>query len=228
MNQTKALRQEIENIPQSKLIFAGRFYRERLNNIIDEVGYYKYLERLCQSGLLAKVGKGVYCRPQKTKFGCILPSEKEIVNQITANNCGVEVGYKLYNRLNLTTQISKTSRVFSSYIDGKTKRIGNIYIKNYPIRYSEKIAENISMLEVLLHFNEIEELNLSGFKRLCVRFAENYDEKSALTVIDTMHYPKRTIAFLKQILDSSGVKNSLGKYLSSLSDYKIPDLAGVI
>jgi len=228
MNQARAIRQELENVSEGELIFANRFYQKRLSDMVGELAYYKYLERLCQSQYLAKIGKGVYCRPKETKFGYVLPSEKEIINQITSDHCGMEVGYGLFNRLNLTTQVPKSSQVFSAYIDGKTKRIGNVFIKNYQIDYSEKIVESISVMEVLQHFNEIEELNLSEFKRLCERFAGSYDEEAVTKVIQTFNYPKRTIAFLQKVLDWYGVKNNLGRYLSKLSDYKIPDLEGIL
>jgi len=84
--------------------------------------------------MLAKVSKGVYCRPRKTRYGIILPSEQEIVDTFTKNELGMVVGYRLYNTLNLTTQVSKNAEVYSSGFEGKTKRIANVNMSRSLVR----------------------------------------------------------------------------------------------
>ena len=49
-----------------------------------------------------------------------------------------------------------------------------------------------------------------------------------LLSIRPMKYKKSTIAFLSSVLNHFKVKNTLGSYLSPLSDYKIPDVEAIL
>jgi hypothetical protein len=79
MERENALAATLAELPTLRIFEASRLYAEKLNNKMTEVAYYKALERLTKENYLAKVSKGVYCRPQKTKYGLILPSESSIV-----------------------------------------------------------------------------------------------------------------------------------------------------
>ena len=54
--------------------------------------------------------------------------------------------------------------------------------------------------------------------------SKRYSEKAFALVRKEIAYPKRTIAFLKKVLDFYHVSNSLSRYLSSLSDYRVPEM----
>jgi len=185
------------------------------------------LGRLCDKGILAKVSKGVYCRPRKTRYGVVLPSEQEIVDTFTKNERGMVVGYRLYNALNLTTQVSKNSEVYSSGFEGKTKRIGNVNMTHYPLRYSQDVIKTVEWLEVLNHYYEIQDLNRSAFQNFLSESAKSYNEDVCEHVLPIIRYPKRTIAFAHQVLNYYGRDNSLGRYLSSLSEYRVPSMGEI-
>ena len=59
----------------------------------------------------------------------------------------------------------------------------------------------VAMLEVLQNYNRIEDWNESQFKKLCAKFAGQYDEKVFEYVLSNIPYSKQTIARLKAILD---------------------------
>lgn len=82
----------------------------------------------------------------------------------------------------------------------------------------------IQILEVLKNYSEIQDLNQNQFIKLCEEFAPHYSDEVFEYVNLRIHYPKRTIAFLRSILDYYGVKNNLNKYLSAMSEYKYPKM----
>lgn len=224
MNYQSIVENELFQFSEKQLIIASRLYQEKLIGSVSEEAFYQSLGRLCDKGIIAKVSKGVYCRPRKTRYGVILPSEQEIVETFTKNETGMVVGYRLYNALNLTTQISKNSEIYSSGFEGKTKRIGNVNMTHYPLKYSREVIKTVEWLEVLNHYYEIQDLNRVAFQNFLSEYAKNYNEDVCEQVLSTMRYPKKTIAFAHQALNYHRRENSLERYLSSLSEYRIPNM----
>lgn len=224
MNCQSIVENELLQFSEKQLIIASRLYQEKLIGIVSEEAYYQSLGRLCDKGIIAKVSKGVYCRPRKTRYGVILPSEQEIVETFTNKETGMVVGYRLYNALNLTTQVSKNSEIYSCGFEGKTRRIGNVNMTYYPLKYSQDVIKTVEWLEVLDHYYEIQDLNRNAFRKYLSEFTKYYNEDVCKQVLSTVKYPKRTIAFAHQALNYNGRENSLGRYLSSLSEYRIPSM----
>ena len=54
------------------------------------------------------------------------------------------------------------------------------------------------------------------------QFARGYDDVAAVTVLRSMKYKKRSIAFMKKVLDTYKVPNTLSQFLSNASHYKVP------
>ena len=224
MGCSTAIKRELAHYKENELIFASKLYRAKLHKQVTEASFYKTLERMCKSGELVKIAKGTYHLPKISKYGVIPPSEKEIISAFTENGTGIIVGYSLYNALNLTTQIAKSINVMSSAIEGFTKTIRNITIKQVQINYSENIKTMINALEVLQNYYEIQDINKFAFISFTKELAEKYNEEAFKEVISIINYKKSTIAFLQEILNFYGKKNNLNKYLSSLSEYKHPKM----
>lgn len=216
---------ELLNLIKSKVkhqpFQASNFFKQ-IKSDYSELAYYKALERLVKSKLLLKVSKGVYCLPMNTEFGVVKPSSNEIIEQYISKTKGMKIGYQLYNELNLSTQISKRYELYSNSLSGFTKNINDIHIKKVNLSFTQDIKTQIAMLEVLSHFETIEDLNLAVFRIYSEKFANNFDEKTFETVIKNIKYKKSTIAFLRDILNYFNSPNNLGRYLSSLSTYKYP------
>lgn len=222
MKYSEVIEKKINSCKTNQLIFSSRFYVDEFSDNIPETAYYKTLERLCRNGTIAKLSKGIYYRPEKSRFGDCPLSQKDIINSLISDNRGVIVGYTLYNSLSLTTQISKNVEIYSSDIDQSTKSIGNINLKKYSLEYNYETCEMIAMLEILKHFYEIQDINYHKFFEYCCRFCKTYDENIFEKVNDKITYPKRTISFLKNILGYFDVSNTLKRYVSELSIYKHP------
>ena len=224
MTGAQIITQTMEQFPESELIFASKLYTEQLSEAVSEEAYYQTLGRMCKAGSLCRIAKGTYYRPKTSKYGIVPPSQKEIVAAFTEPDKGTVVGYSLYNSLKLTTQVAKTVEVFSSEIEQRTKNISNVLLQFCNLVYTPEVKGMIHMLEVLQNFGEIQDLKYHQFITFCEKFAQEYDGKVFEQVLQKMRYQKKTISFLRNILNHYGVENNLNKYLSTLSEYKHPTM----
>lgn len=202
---------------------AGEFYK-KTNMDSSEWSFYKSLERLVKSSLLLRVSKGVYCLPLTTEFGVIRPSSDQIAAQFISGTKGMKIGYQLYNELNLTTQISKKQMLYSNAISGRTKTINDVSIIKIDLSFGEGTKTQVAFLEVLSHFGDIQDLNLPAFRSYSEDFAKSFNEGNFEKIIKKINYKKRTIAFLREILNHFGVSNNLERHLSPLSTYAHPKM----
>ncbi len=224
MTSTELIRVALEEFKANELIIATKLYHEKLSSQISEATFYKALERMCKSGELVRIAKGTYHIPKKGKYGIIPPSEKEIVAAFTANETGMEIGYTLYNALNLTTQIPKTITILSSALEGFSKTIRNVVIEQQQLVFSEPIKQTVASLEVLQNYATIQDLNPTSFLKFTAHFAETFNALAFDEVQKSRKYQKATVSFASEILSHYQVENNLSKYLSTLSTYKHPTM----
>lgn len=222
MNNKEMFLEEFQKVPENTLIMAGKLYREKFASQMSETAYTQMLSRLCKSGAIERISKGIYCRPKKTRFGAVLPSDQEIVEQFTAKNNGVLVGYGLYNSLGVTTQVPRRLTAYSSASEEQLKQIGNVTIHKYDLNYSEETKAVIRMMELLHHHKDIQDINYAALLRSTEALSKQYSEKAFDAVQRTIGYPKWTVAFLREVLDFYRIPNRLSKHLSALSDYRFP------
>jgi len=222
MSKQALVKKEIQHYPVNKPIYINKLYQTKFAAVMNELTYYKAIERLTSSNSLAKMAKGIYCKPRITKYGTVLPSDREIIKLFTEKNKGTIVGYSLYNALNITTQIAKRHEVYSSSVEPQTLTMGNVFIKKIELEYTESTIKTIHMMEVLQNYHEIQDLNAQQFLVLCAEFVNYFNEDIFEKVMKNIRYKKRTIAFLKNILDYFQIANSLDKYLSVFSEYNYP------
>ena len=216
------IRNELSHYKENELIFANELFREHLSGHITEVAFYKMLERMYNSGELGKAAKGIYYIPSVSKYGIVPLSDSQIVEAFTKKETGMVVGYSMYNSLNLTTQVSKNVNVLSSTLDGFSKTIRNVVVKQLTLEFSNEVKSMISGLEVLQNFYEIQDMDYVAFIDFSKKLAAGYDNEVFELVISNTSYKKSTISFLREILRYYGVANSLDRYLSALSSYKHP------
>lgn len=223
MQQAKKITEIIKEFPEKELIFASELYKRVSNQTkVSEENYYKILERLTSSQQLVRLSKGVYTRPVQTRFGFILPTEMEIVEQFIKNEQGMVVGYQLFNQLQLTSQISKRYHILTNNSHNKST-IKNISIKHSKLKFTESIKSMLAMLEVLSVVDNLQDLNEKQFITYCEKFSKDAYQDNLLDLILSEHrYKKSTLYFLKLILDTHRVPNTINKYLSTLSKYKEP------
>ena len=218
---TSIVENAVEKYKVHELIIAGDLYLE-IKNEVPETAFYKNLERMCKSKLLIHLTKGVYYKPKKSAFGEVPISTEQIVNYYIENYKGLEVGYKLYNKKGLTTQIGKKVEVLSNNLKEDHKNIGDVSVKKVDIDLDKNTVSTIEMLEVLQNYGKIENINNREFYIYFGEYSKDYSDDIANKVLKKLKYKKSTIAFFRKCLNDFGVENSLNEYLSSVSTYKIP------
>ena len=220
MNYSEIIRNELDKYQKNEIIFASKLYKETIySKNVSETSFYKLLERMHKNNEIEKLSKGIYYFPKVSKYGVIPISEEEIISKFTKNNEGMVVGYNLYNKLNLTTQISKKCTIYSSKIDNEIKNIRNVEIKQVKTKFSKEYINIIELLEVLQNFYEIQDINYIEFYNYAQKCASEYNDVVTKKVLKEISYKKSTISSLFNILNYFNIENSLKEYLSSLSKY---------
>ncbi len=218
---TKKISGYIEEISENKLIEASSLHHERFSEI-SEAAFYKALERLCKNKRLVHLTNGLYYKPKESRFGQVPISDKEVAEHYMRNGQGIIIGYHLYNKKGLTTQVGKNIEVLSNVVGSQRKTAGNVKIQKASIKFTSENIPIVEALEILQNYSKIQDINTKGLISYMTDFAAEYSENAAIEVLQYRKYKKSTIAFMKEFLDYQKVSNGLGRYLSKLSNYAIP------
>lgn len=219
MSKAEEIRTFISSISANTIINAADVYRERFSHISEKT-YYKVLERMTKEGMLIRLTKGLYYRPKKTRFGVVPLDQNTITDYYTEN--GVLLGYPMYNKYGLTTQVGKNVNILSNNLTGEKKHIGAVSVEKTRIDLNEQTKAVVETLDILQNYSNIEDLNRTALSSYLTSFSKHYSDETLRYVLENRKYKKRTIAFLKAVLDYKGISNNLSKYLSTLSAYEVP------
>ncbi len=118
----------------------------------------KALERLQKKGIIKKVSKGVFYKPEISVFGALPPNYDAILKNYLYKN-GKRVGYitgmGLYNQLNLTTQMAFRNKIATNR---NRKKIEISWLKTNSVKaYANVTEENFQLLGIL---DAIKDINL--------------------------------------------------------------------
>ncbi len=189
----------------------------------------KSLERLQSKGLIKKLSKGRFYKPEKTVFGELQPDYYEILRPYLFENgqrIAYETGVGLYNSLKLTTQMPFVIRIACN------KR--RITINNYAVKaksvksYVDVNDSNYQLLGLLDAIKDIKTIPDTSIKsiigRLCALLKElnTFQQKEMINY--ALSYPPRVRALLGAILEDISVDIDLSSLVDSLnpmSKYKI-------
>lgn len=190
----------------------------------------KALERLQKTGLIKKVSKGVFYKPEQTVFGELQPNDSEQLRPYLFENgkrIAYETGVSLYRRLGLTTQMAFTIKIASR---GKRIKINRGAIKANAVKsYTEVTDSNYEVLGLLDAFKDIKEIPdtsvAQSVKRLSAILKE-LDKKQKETLIKyALLYPSRVRALVGAILQNIAYKSkaldNLKQSLNPLSTIKL-------
>ena len=187
----------------------------------------KAIERFIEKGIIKRVSTGVFYKPKQTIFGELKPIEEELLKPyLFQNNKRVAyiTGTSLYNKMGLTTQISKNIKIASR--DKRiTISIGNIKgtpVKSY-VDVTDKSFYLLEILDALKDFKKIPNLDKSSaIKILSNRLKELNTNEIKQLIKCVLSYPPRVRSFLGALLekvDSSIELITLKKSLNPLSEY---------
>lgn len=208
-----------EESPEGAVIVANDMYENGFTKMSHDA-FFRAVERLCDDGIIIRAGKGMYIKAADKDKNL----EELMLNYFFGedNADGLFVGYRLYNKYMISSHKSDRIELYSNVIRTGTCEVGNIYVKRPGVKLDFKNARVIEALEIMQNYYDIEQLNKLKFARFARQFAQSYSDEAAVNVLEHMKYKKSTIAFMKKVLDMYKVENSLQKYLSYASNYKVP------
>lgn len=196
----------------------------------------KALNRMVNSGKIAKLSKGKYYKPENTPFGIIQPSQEQVVKDLLEDDgkvIGYLTGYSIYNQLGLTRQISNTLQIGKNEIRSTFKRV------NYTISFIKQkntiTKKNIPLLQILDTIRYIKKIPDSKIETSCIRLLEILNDLSIIDKTDiirlSLKYPSSTRALLGALLDELDenlIVESLQKSLNPITKYKLTGVDKVL
>jgi hypothetical protein len=199
----------------------------------------KALGRMTSEGIIKRASTGRYYKPKSTVFGDLKPGEDELLKPYLFDK-GKRVAYitgaSLYNKMGLTTQVSRNIKVASRDKRIITK-IGSIKVK--PVKsYVDVTDDNYKLLEILdaiKDFKAIPDLDkMQVIKRLNQEIKKLKPAKLQQLVKLSLNYPPRVRAFTGALLSGlqyapaltkplAGSLNPLSTYQFGISDKELPE-----
>jgi len=204
----KEIRKKIKSLPEGKT-----FGYDDLRIAKDDyTTAAKALERLQKEGLIKKVSKGVFYKPEQTVFGELKPDYNELLRPYLFENgkrVAYETGTSLYNRLGLTTQMAFRIKIASR---GKRININRENLKADAVKsYAEVTDNNYETLGLLDAFKDIKKITDSSvaqaIKRLSTIVNELNDKQTESFIKYALMYPPRVRALVGAVLENIGTKS---------------------
>ena len=189
----------------------------------------KALNRMVESGKIAKLSKGKYYKPESTPFGKLQPSQAQIVKDLMENDgktIGYLTGYSIYNQLGLTTQVSNTIQIGKKEVRTafKRERFTISFIKQKNTITKENIPL-LQLLDVIRYIQKIPDTNPEFSCKRLLAILKDLSEKDKNTMVRlAFKYPPATKALLGALLDElneSVLAESLYKTLNPITKYKL-------
>ena len=222
----------IDRLPKGYVFTYADFIAE-VNN---KEAVIKALNRMVESGKIAKLSKGKYYKPEITPFGNIQPNQSQVVKDLLEDNgkiIGYLTGYSIYNQLGLTTQVSNTIQI------GKNEIRPNFKRERYTISFIKQkntiTKKNIPLMQILdtiCYVKKIPDATIeSSCKRILV-IIKKLSEKDKRTIVRlALKYSPATKALLGALLNELNevsITESLYKTLNPITKYKLSGVEKVL
>ncbi len=217
------IRKRIKQLPEGKTFG----YEDLCIAKEDYTTAAKALERFRKEGLIKKVSKGVFYKPEQTVFGELEPDYSELLRPYLFENgkrVAYETGTSLYNRLGLTTQLAYRVKIASR---SKRININSGALKADAVKsYAEVTDNNYEMLGLLDAFKDIKRIPdctvSQAIKRLSAIVKELNERQTESLIKYALNYPPRVRALLGAILEKNGIRmKGLEKLKESLNPLTI-------
>lgn len=182
----------------------------------------KSLERLQKKGVIKKLSKGVFYKPEQTVFGELQPDYSDQLRPYLFENgkrIAYETGYSLYNRMGLTTQMA-----FRIKIASRSKRIsinrGSLKadaVKSYA-EVTEANYELLGFLDAIKDVKRIPDCSVSQAVKILSGKINKLSEKQILDLVKyALLYPTRVRALVGAMLENLNMQANTEKLKQSLN-----------
>lgn len=183
IEESKTLKSRIKALPVDSVLFRSD-YPEYHSEFVGST-----LAELSESGVLFKMAQGIYVKPQKSRFGLVLPSIEKIVQAIAMRD-NAEVlpsGTTALNALGLSTQIPMNY----SYLTSGSER--TIKLANRQVVLKRGVPKNfcyktrlIALLTQALRALKQENIGDSEIQIIRELIAKETDKESLAKDVDAM------------------------------------------
>lgn len=211
-------------------------YADFVTEVNKKEAVIKALNRMVESGKIAKLSKGKYYKPENTPFGNLQPKQAQVVKDLLEDDgkiTGYLTGYSIYNQLGLTTQVSNTIQIGRNEIRPNFKR------ERYTISFIKQkntiTKENIPLLQILDAIRYIKKIPDATIESTCKRLLailENLSDKDKSTLVRlALKYPPVTKAILGALVDElqeNTLTEQLRKTLNPITKYKLAGVGKVL
>jgi len=204
MNYTKTIRNYLKEKDDGIFDF-GYEYKERFYMIPFNT-YFVVIKRLEDEGLLIPLDKGTY-----KIVSAANDEEDAIANYYAAKGHGMVLGYKLFNKMGISTKETSNYEILSNRISTTTKHIREVKITRYDCFYFDDVTKSIiTVLEILKYgFMEIEDYcPESQLVVICDSLCKKYEDETFKEVISKTHYTLKVLREYARLLNIYKVKNN--------------------
>jgi len=182
----------------------------------------KALERLQEKGVIKKLSKGIFYKPEQTVFGELQPDYSEQLRPYLFENgkrIAYETGYSLYNRMGLTTQMA-----FRIKIASRSKRIsinrGSLKadaVKSYA-EVTEANYELLGFLDAIKDIKRIPDCSVSQVVKILSGKIRTLNNKQISGLVKyALLYPTRVRALVGAMLENLNIQANTKKLKQSLN-----------
>ena len=210
MNFTKTIRNYLKENEDGIFDF-GYEYKERFYMIPFNT-YFVVVKRLEKEGLILPLDKGTYLIVSNT-----IDKEDAVDSYYAAEGHGMVLGYKLFNKIGVSTKEVPKYEIISNRISTTTKHVGDIKITRYECFYFDEVTKSIiSVLEILKYgFIEIEECcKTSQLLLICESLCRKYDDEIFKELINKVHYTFKILREYARLLKIYNVPNNAMSIIS--------------
>ncbi|TAE38339.1 MAG: hypothetical protein EAY66_04390 [Sphingobacteriales bacterium] len=226
MKVAEQIREKIKSIPESEPFG----YADLGIKQTDFVTAAKAIERLQKKGVIKKVSKGLFYKPEISVFGAMPPDYNCILQNYLYENgkrTGYITGYVLYNQLSLTTQMAFTTTIATNR---SRKKINVSWLKTKCVKTYVKVTEEnyplLGILDALKDIKSIPDSSPSNALKILIPKIKVFEKKDIENLIKyALQYPPRVRALLGAIVEYISPKEfnfiSLKESLNPTSIYKL-------
>lgn len=183
IEESKTLKSRIKALPVDSVLFRSD-YPEYHSEFVGST-----LAELTESGVLFKMAQGIYVKPQKSRFGLVLPSIEKIVQAIAMRDNAevLPTGTTALNALGLSTQVPMNY----SYLTSGSER--TIKLANRQVVLKRGVPKNfcyktrlIALLTQALRALKQENVGDSELQIIRELIAKETDKESLAKDVDAM------------------------------------------
>lgn len=189
----------------------------------------KALERLQKKGIIKKIAKGVFYKPEQTVFGELQPDYNEQLRPYLFKN-GKRIAYvtgaSLYNQLGLTTQVAFRIKIASrsNRISINRGALKADAVKSYA-EVTDANYELLGFLDTIKDIRRISDSSTGKSVKILSSKIKNLDEKQLAEMVKyALLYPPRVRALVGAILENSKSRVhtvKLKESLNPLTNFKL-------